>query len=671
MIVDGNKQAETLSELTGAFWDLLANSRDTQRPQLLPALDVLPYQHLSPHNEIAEQRAIGLWRLATRTPPITITPVASALLRTESRDFYRQLALTLRTGEEIALEDVTMHLESIGYQKREPVEMVGEYSLRGGILDVFPAEAERPVRIEFFGDEIESMRRFDVETQRSVLEVKDTLLLPLIEYPRSRSLFHDLAPYVDRNRAPVPGEEFAGWEFYVPMAHPRQESLLGMAKHAVVVWDEPEQVAAAAERLWKRLEDPERPHPVPAGSELLPLGGTVGRARRQRRRFRSANWRFCRPPGPHHCRSRRARPWPSTTTCRWRWRRAAPSSNRATAWCSSPLPPANSSGWRTSCRNTRVPFQLGLESADPTPPYLAERAYLAGPVASTYLVKGMVRRGTCLPRRRRSRSSAPRICSKPPTWSRAAGAEQVAAGGVRRPTSPTSSRATSWSTRSTASASFVGIREIAQGEQQGDFMLLEYAGEAKLYVPLTRMDLVQKYRGAGEGARRRSTGWAASPGPRTKIARQSEDARHGRRAAEALRRSASMAEGFAFSPDSNWQREFEDAFEFTPTKDQVTAVKDIKRDMESPQPMDRLLCGDVGFGKTEVAMRAAFKALGDGKQVAVLAPTTVLALPALRDLQAALRRRSRCASRCSAASASPKEIKAALEEIWRTAKWTS
>ena len=86
-----------------------------------------------------------------------------------------------------------------------------------------------------------------------------------------------------------------------------------------------------------------------------------------------------------------------------------------------------------------------------------------------------------------------------------------------------------------------------------------------------------------------------------------------------------MAEGFAFSPDSNWQREFEDAFEFTETKDQLTAIQEIKRDMESPQPMDRLLCGDVGFGKTEVAMRAAFKALGDGKQVAVLAPTTVLA----------------------------------------------
>ncbi|MEO8129797.1 MAG: transcription-repair coupling factor, partial [Bryobacteraceae bacterium] len=177
VIVDGNKQAEALSELVDTFYDLLSTSRDTQRPQMIPALDTLPFQNLSPHNEIAEQRAIGLWRLATRTVPITITPVASALLRTESREFYRQLALTLRTTEEMALEDVIAHLESIGYEPREPVEMVGEYSVRGGILDVFPADSEKPVRIEFFGDTVESMRRFDVETQRSVLQIKEVSLL--------------------------------------------------------------------------------------------------------------------------------------------------------------------------------------------------------------------------------------------------------------------------------------------------------------------------------------------------------------------------------------------------------------------------------------------------------------------------------------------------------------
>src|SRR5262245_43619479 len=154
-------------------------------------------------------------------------------------------------------------------------------------------------------------------------------------------------------------------------------------------------------------------------------------------------------------------------------------------------------------------------------------------------------------------------------------------------------------------------------------MVLEYAGGAKLYVPLARMDLVQRFRGAGESKPALDRiGGATWTKTKTRIKAKMRDM-----ADELLKLYASrkMADGFNFSADSNWQREFEDAFEFTETRDQLTAVREIKRDMESPEPMDRLLCGDVGFGKTEVVMRAAFKALGDGKQVAVLAPTTVLA----------------------------------------------
>ncbi len=144
-------------------------------------------------------------------------------MRTENRDFYRQLAITLRVGEEEPLEDILAHLRSIGYEKRDPVEMVGEYSVRGGILDVFPAEAAQPVRIEFFGDLIESMRRFDAESQRSVLQIKETTLLPLLEYPKSRALFEDIAQ-VTPERIAVPGQEFPGWEFWVPVARPRDSS---------------------------------------------------------------------------------------------------------------------------------------------------------------------------------------------------------------------------------------------------------------------------------------------------------------------------------------------------------------------------------------------------------------------------------------------------------------
>ena len=194
LVVDGNKQAEALSEAVQTFFQLLASEAGApgsgrSGPQLLPGLDVLPMQNLSPHAEILEQRAIGLWRLATERVPVTVVPLAAALQKIESGDYYRQLGLRLKVGEELPLEDVVAHLESIGYERREPVEMVGEYSVRGGILDVFSPEAQKPVRIDLFGDLVESIRRFDVESQRSVLKIEECLLLPLTEFQKSRPVF--------------------------------------------------------------------------------------------------------------------------------------------------------------------------------------------------------------------------------------------------------------------------------------------------------------------------------------------------------------------------------------------------------------------------------------------------------------------------------------------------
>src|SRR4029079_7632738 len=168
---------------------------------------------------------------------------------------------------------------------------------------------------------------------------------------------------------------------------------------------------------------------------------------------------------------------------------------------------------------------------------------------------------------------------------------------------------------------FVGLKKIDVGLESQEFMELHYAGEDKLFVPVERLDLVQKYTGAARPALDRlgGTTWEKA---KSRVKKAMRDM-----AEELLKLYASRKAipGHAFSPDSHWQQEFEDAFEWELTIDQQNAVKDIKRDMESPTPMDRLLCGDVGYGKTEVAMRAAFKAVMDGKQVAFLAPTTVLA----------------------------------------------
>ena len=170
---------------------------------------------------------------------------------------------------------------------------------------------------------------------------------------------------------------------------------------------------------------------------------------------------------------------------------------------------------------------------------------------------------------------------------------------------------------------YQGLKEINQGNGNAEFMLLEYAEGARLYVPLTRLDLVQKYR-SSEGAKPvlNHLGTAAWAKTKARVRKAMKDMTDELLKLYAERKTA---QGHSFSADNEWMREFEDTFEFSETEDQETAIADVKRDMESTQPMDRLLCGDVGYGKTEIAMRAAFKAISDNKQVAVLAPTTVLA----------------------------------------------
>ncbi len=688
IVVDGNKQAEALSEALDAFFTLLG-SGDRSGPQTLPALDVLPLQNLSPHAEILEERAIGLWRLATGRAPITVLPAASALLRIYPGDFYRQLAVRLRVGDEVPLDELVAHLESIGYERREPVEMVGEYSVRGGILDVFSPEAPKPVRMDLFGDQVESIRRFEPESQRSIVRIEECVLLPLTEYQRSRPLLAELGELmreagIPGRDLPPPGEPFPGWELVAAMVRPRTASVFSLPERPLIVWDEPEQVRGAAERLWKRLEQTELspaydPEKVFFRWEEL---------ERQAAALPQVSLRELELTGGQA-------PWPSVEQASWP-ATPAPSPPGAEAGSSSaetihiPTRPAMAfhgnmqvaiaearnlveSGNRVAffasstgevervadiLNEYGIAYQLGLEKNESTPAYLAERAYMAGEVASIYLIRGLVRHGAAFPNSKLVVFGSEDLFET---------SELVA----RAPASK--SALTTFSAdlidlkpgdyvvhSEHGVAQYLGLREIAQGESKGDYMLLEYAGGAKLYVPLTRMDLVQRFRGAGEAApqldRMGGVTWSRT---KTRIKAKMRDM-----ADELLKLYASrkMAEGFRFSSDSNWQREFEDAFEFSETKDQLTAIQEIKRDMESASPMDRLVCGDVGFGKTEVVMRAAFKALGDGKQVALLAPTTVLVFQHFETFK---RRFQPFPVRVEMFSRfrSPKELKTALEDL--------
>jgi len=626
IVVDGNKEAEELSQAAGTFHSMIAPSGDAS-PQLLPALDVVPLQNMSPHAEILEQRAIGLWSMATGRSSITILPVASALLRIEPAPFYRQLALKLRAGDELSMELLVAHLESIGYERREPVEMVGEYSVRGGIIDIFSPEAPKPVRIDLFGDTVESIRRFDVESQRSVLKVEDCLLLPLSEYQKSRPFLAELNQLmreadIPGRDLPPPGEPFPGWELIAPMLRSRNASVLSLGEKPVVLWDEPEQVRAAARRLWTRLEQIERssaydPERVFFRWEELEEQAAAG----SQAAFQQLDigWSPTGIEEAGHIATRPALSFHGNMQVAVAEARTLVEEGRRVAFF------AGSTGEIERVADILneygIPYQLGLEQFESTPAYLAERAYMSGGSASIFLVKGLISHGTSF------QDSKLVVFGSEDLFETS---ELVSRGPVSKPAMEAFSadiidlKPGDYVVHAEHGvAQYLGLREIAQGEAKGDYMLLEYAGGSKLYLPLTRMDLVQRFRGAGEAKpaldRMGGVTWTRT---KTKIKARMRDM-----ADELLKLYAQrkMTEGFVYSPDSNWQREFEDAFEFVPTRDQITAIAEIKRDMENQQPMDRLLCGDVGFGKTEVVMRASFKALGDGKQVAVLAPTTVLA----------------------------------------------
>ncbi|HVW86754.1 MAG TPA: DEAD/DEAH box helicase, partial [Bryobacteraceae bacterium] len=581
IVTDGNKQAEALFPLLRTFTELLDAGTT---PLLLPALDVLPGQGMSPHAEILATRAAAFDRLAHGKAGILVLPVTAALTRTEAPHYYRQLTLTIKVHDEVPLDDLSAHLESIGYEKRDPVEMVGEYSIRGGILDVFSPDQAQPVRIEFFGDEIESIRRFDPESQRSIHKLNECVLQPLTEFQKSR----------DKGSDPFAPER------------PRDASILDFLEEPLVVIDEPELIRAAADRFRIRLGG----EPSPFFLEWEQF--LEGAGRHDVLEVRQLEIGAIDGAG-YYIPTRPSMAFHGNLQVAIREAKTLIESGAKLAF----FAPATGEIERLAdvFSEYSVPYQLDL-AGDRAPEYLRERAQSTG--GAVVLIRGDVAHGAVF------QETGLAIFGSEDLFD---SSEIVAKPGIAH---LGAFSADQFDLKpgdyvvhvEHGVAQFLGVREIAQGDAKGDYMLLEYAGGNKLYVPLTRMDLVQRFRGEGEARPALDKmGGATWTRTKTRIKAKMRDM-----AEELLKLYAQrkLAQGFVFSPDSNWQREFEDAFEFTETRDQKAAIADIKRDMEGPQPMDRLLCGDVGYGKTEVVMRAAFKALGDGKQVAVLAPTTVL-----------------------------------------------
>jgi transcription-repair coupling factor (superfamily II helicase) len=655
LIADGSKQAEALFPAIATFCRLLEVAHP---PLLLPALDVLPGQGMSPHAEILAARADALDRLSKGSGGIVVMPVAAVLARTHPPQYYRQLTLSLRLHEEMPLDEITSHLESIGYQRHDPVEMAGEYSVRGGILDVFPPGQDEPVRIEFFGDEVESIRRFDPASQRSTHRLTECVLQPLTEFQKSTALLSGLASHMREAGLrgldlPADGEAFAGWETLVPGLQPQSSTILDFFQKPIVVIDEPELTEAAADRLWIRLRAAPEYANAEAGMIAWEPFLELARAHDvlETRLIDLSAEESGTGDSAFHIPTRPSLAFHGNLQFAIKEAKTLIESGSQIAF----FAPTAGELERIADVFTEydVPYQIDL-GGGMVPEHLRERARPSSAAAA--LIRGDIAHGTVFPEAglvifgAGDLFDAPEGAARPLRLSAGAfSADQfdLKAGdfvvhvehGVGQ---------------------FLGIREIAQGDTKGDYMLLEYAGGNKLYVPLARMDLVQRFRGEGESKPQLDRmGGATWTRTKTRIKARMRDM-----AEELLKLYAQrkLAEGFAFSGDSNWQREFEDAFEFAETRDQKTAIADIKRDMESPRPMDRLLCGDVGYGKTEVVMRAAFKALGDGKQVAVLAPTTVLCFQHFETFKKRFQSfpvRMEMFSRFRSA----KEIKAGLEDL--------
>jgi transcription-repair coupling factor (superfamily II helicase) len=640
VLVADNKAADALGPMLKAGCEL-TGAVDPAQVVRFPAHDVLPFENLSPHPDVQEQRAAALWKLATGAVSILIAPVESAALKLFDRDYYSGLAVTLRRGEEVDVEVLTGHLASVGYTQMDLVEMPGQFTRRGGILDVYSPESDRPVRIEFFGDEIETIRKFDPETQRSQSGLDEAQLLPLTETPVTERLLAAVHGRLSRQRVEGEDEEmaadlaaaggvsvFPGWEFFSAVAGADQSLLTLLSKCALFV-EEPAMVRNQIDRWWNKVEQrhersgigslirPEeiylRPEVLRAaldshmGLDLDQLGAidvldedtTLGEIELNTR----PTLRF---HGSIPALTEQLKTLMESET---RIVLAAPNQGDVERLA-------------TVLREYQVPYRLG--SRNPRPggeTVLDEASYLAGDLRVPVIVRTPLAAGVSFLDSNLILFGANDLSDE---------ADVAARPEPRR--SKTAAFVSDFRDLGIGDyvvhvehgiAQYQGLKEIAQDGLSVEFMILEFAEAAKLYVPLTRLDLIQKYRSTDAGPapvlnRLGSQQWTKT---KARVRKAMQDM-----AGELLKLYAerTTALGTAFSKDNEFQREFEDSFDYSETDDQVTAIRAIKYDMEAATPMDRLLCGDVGYGKTEVAMRAAFKAVQDGKQVAILTPTTIL-----------------------------------------------
>jgi len=558
-----------------------------------PSQEVDPYRGLAPHLEVASARARALHALASGTARVIVASARALLPRLSDPARLRSSGITITPGLEISPQELGERLAFAGFSREDPVDEHGEFCVRGGVVDFYPAAEAQPIRLEFIGDIVESVRRYDAATQRSLTALDQVLISPqrellppddientpdqesdrtasIADYVRqagATTLVYEIDDVADRGRKLE--EQWRSSE-----ADMRQRGRIIPAYEAIAMgWEDLEPWLAIGRRVSELAIEGETDSVHVSSTPSFEYHGRIG------------DW-------IEEVRVARARGDDVVFV-------------------------AATSGRAERTIELLADYELRGVSAE------ADDLHNAAVLVTT----GQLSRGFHLPsanlllfaetdlfeeerRVHERRRSASRSFMSDFRDLKIGDLVVHVDNGVGR---------------------FVGLKKLAPGPglPAQEFMELRYAGEDKLFVPLEGLDLVQKYSGGAAPALDKlgGTSWEKA---KTRVKKAMRDMAEELLKLYAARKAVA---GHAFSADSHWQQEFADAFEYELTADQQTAVTDITRDLEAPIPMDRLLCGDVGYGKTEVAMRAAFKAVMDGKQVAVLAPTTILTFQHARTLR--------------------------------------
>jgi transcription-repair coupling factor (superfamily II helicase) len=611
------------------------------RVACLPPRDVLPYAVVAQSADLAARRVTALARALGVTgeagaPPVLVLPVAAMRRLLVPPAVFAAACVRVRAGDRLEPRALASRLAGAGYEPLPLVEGPGAFALRGGLVDVFPLGDDLPLRIEFFDDQVESMRRFDPSSQRSRAACPETVILPAREVPAPEGELAEeaLARLADAGaeaaarltgeaRERLEGqiaEDIAGlragtavgrWESYLPYAYPASHPLQYLPERALVAVCEPARSAEAArdyqrqeaDRLVGFLQDGRM---LPGQVEAFAYPPDWLEYLRPRQiLYVSGLGQTPAGSDPQDVLPMAARGVPSF---RGQWEMACDELRR---WRDQRYQILCTAG--NEARAARLAEEVasaGVAAAVGADPAPGRATVAVSPLAAGFEFPGLrlvvLTEADLFGRRARPSRRAP----AQPGGARLLSYEDLQVGDYVVHTQH-------------GIGQYLGTTTLTVQEIQRDYLMIRYEGADRLYVPTDQIDLIQKYIG-GEGREVRVGRLGGDAWLRAKQ-RVKESVRAMAEDLIQLYAAREATPGHAFPQDTPWQRDFEDAFPFEETPDQLQATAEIKADMERSRPMERLLCGDVGYGKTEVAMRAAFKCVMDGRQVAVLVPTTILA----------------------------------------------